>query len=101
MFKTACLLLLAAATNSFAQTHPAAVEAAMPAASTAAYSATISTMTIRAMIMAERPVRGIHLSSWGAGSKPLRRELIKKIKKSVINTVVVAVTHNKKREVVL
>lgn len=43
------------------------------------------------MILAEKPVRGIHLSSWGSGSKKQRGELIRKINSSVINTVVIAI----------
>ncbi len=41
--------------------------------------------------MSQKTVRGIHLSSWGAGSKRIRRELIARIRASVINTVVVAI----------
>ena len=51
----------------------------------------ISTATIRQKILSEKSVRGIHLSSWGSGSRKLRRELIARINNSVINTVVVAV----------
>lgn len=51
----------------------------------------ISTVTIRRQILSEKAVRGIHLSSWGAGSKKLRGELIARINNSVINAVVVAI----------
>jgi len=50
-----------------------------------------STDTIRQKILSQRAVRGIHLSSWGAGSRKLRGELIRKINDSVINAVVIAV----------
>jgi hypothetical protein len=61
------------------------------AASTETRLPIVSTDTIRHKILSQRIVRGIHLSSWGSGSKKLRRELIGRIKNSVINTVVVAV----------
>ena len=51
----------------------------------------ISTDTIRRKILSEKVVRGIHLTSWGAGSKKARRELLAKINNSVINTVVIAI----------
>ena len=51
----------------------------------------ISTSAIRDLVLAERVVRGIHLTCWGAGSAKTRKELIKKISGSVINTVVIAI----------
>jgi len=51
----------------------------------------VSTAAIRKLVLADRQVRGIHLTSWGAGSPRLRGEIIKKISGSVINTVVIAV----------
>ncbi|MCX5786270.1 MAG: putative glycoside hydrolase [Elusimicrobia bacterium] len=51
----------------------------------------ISTETIRQKVLSEKIVRGIHLTCWSAGSAKSRREIIGRIKKSVINTVVVAV----------
>jgi hypothetical protein len=51
----------------------------------------VSTASIRKLVLADRQVRGIHLTSWGAGSPRLRGEMIKKISASVINTVVIAV----------
>jgi hypothetical protein len=36
-------------------------------------------------------IRGIHLTSWGAGSKKFRRQILEKVRDSVINTVVVAI----------
>ncbi len=51
----------------------------------------VSTSTIRKLVLAERRVRGIHLTSWGAGSAKSRKELIKKISGSVINAVVIAI----------
>src|SRR3989339_1353708 len=59
--------------------------------STESHSSAVSTDTIRLQIISQRTIRGIHLSSWGAGSKKIRAELIKKINKSVINAVVVAI----------
>ncbi len=35
--------------------------------------------------------RGIHITSWGAGSRKLRGKLLKNIDKSVINTVIIAI----------
>lgn len=51
----------------------------------------VSTASIRKLVLADRQVRGIHLTSWGAGSPKLRGEMIRKISRSVINTVVIAV----------
>lgn len=36
-------------------------------------------------------IRGIHLTAWGSGSKKFRRQILEKIRDSVINAVVVAV----------
>jgi hypothetical protein len=44
----------------------------------------ISTKTIR-------EIRGIHITSWGAGSKKLRTKLLKNIDNSIINAVVIAI----------
>lgn len=65
-----------------ADSRPAAPEAART---------TVSTAAIRELVAAGRQVRGIHLTCWGAGSARSRQELIKKISRSVINTVVVAI----------
>ncbi len=54
----------------------------------------LSTQTIEIIKekIKEQPViRGIHLTSWVAGSDKLRREIIENIRRTVINTVVVAV----------
>jgi len=60
-------------------------------AGSGAGSHTVSTETIRRTILSQRAVRGIHLNAWGAGSKKARRELLDKIRASVINTVIIAV----------
>lgn len=71
--------------------------ASLPPASAGVQAATetvrvqVSTSSIRELVLADRRVRGIHLTSWGAGSAKTRKELIKKISASVINTVVIAV----------
>ncbi|MBU2572689.1 MAG: putative glycoside hydrolase [Elusimicrobia bacterium] len=113
MLKTLFFLLLGAVTASSAQSSlsTAAVSAQAPLSTAivsaqaplstavvsaqfqagAAASVAVSTTAIREKILSEKPVRGIHLTSWGAGSKKLRAGLIGKIKNSVINTVVVAV----------
>ena len=51
----------------------------------------VSTSAIRELVLADRRVRGIHLTSWGAGSAKTRKELLSRISASVINTVVIAV----------
>jgi hypothetical protein len=51
----------------------------------------VSTTAITELVSAGRQVRGIHLTCWGAGSAKSRKELIRKISGSVINTVVVAI----------
>lgn len=66
------------------------VRAAAPV-STAPAKVQLSTSAIRELVLEQPRVRGIHLTSWGAGSAKLRKELIKKISASVINTVVIAV----------
>ncbi|MCG2725054.1 MAG: putative glycoside hydrolase [Elusimicrobia bacterium] len=38
-----------------------------------------------------KEIRGIHITSWGAGSRKLRTKLLKNIDNSVINTVIVAI----------
>ena len=81
MLHTALFLLLAS--------HPCA--AAGVAAATDTAKVAVSTTAIRELVLADRQVRGIHLTSWGAGSTKLRREMIKKISGSVINTVVIAI----------
>jgi len=60
-------------------------------ASTETLKAPVSTSTIRELVAADRQVRGIHLTCWGAGSARNRKELLRKISNSVINTVVVAI----------
>jgi len=60
-------------------------------ASTETVKASVSTTTIRELVAAQQQVRGIHLTCWGAGSARNRRELIKKISNSVVNTVVIAI----------
>ena len=81
MLYTALLLLLAQTTPVSAQLQP----------STAAPVVQFSTGALKAAIDADRRVRGIHLTSWGSGSAKSRREMLKKISGSVINTVVIAV----------
>jgi hypothetical protein len=44
----------------------------------------ISTETIK-------EIRGIHITSWGAGSKKLRSKLLEKVDNSIINTIIVAI----------
>ena len=46
---------------------------------------------IKEKINSQSIIRGIHLTSWVSGNDKLRREIINKIKNSVINTVVVDV----------
>ncbi|HAT71647.1 MAG TPA: hypothetical protein DCS63_02395 [Elusimicrobia bacterium] len=62
---------------------------AVPSTETA--KTVFSTTTLRELVAADRQVRGIHLTCWGAGSARNRKELIRKISDSVINTVVVAI----------
>ncbi|MEI7483034.1 MAG: putative glycoside hydrolase, partial [Elusimicrobiota bacterium] len=81
MLKIILFLLLAQALPASAKVKPS-VEAAHPS---------VSTTTIRKQILSGRAVRGIHLTSWGSGSKKTRGEIIAKIKNSVINTVVIAI----------
>jgi len=81
MLKTILFLLLA----------PVFPVSAEVRTSTGTQPPSISTDTIRQKILSERAVHGIHLSSWGSGSKKARRALIAKINNSVINTVVVAI----------
>lgn len=81
MLHTALFLLLASLTP---------VSAGVQAA-TETLKVQLSTSAIRDLVLAERVVRGIHLTSWGAGSAKTRRELLGKISGSVINTVVIAV----------
>ncbi|KAF0151845.1 MAG: hypothetical protein FD189_2541, partial [Elusimicrobia bacterium] len=79
--------LLAAAAISAALLAAAAVQPAR-AEGTAQKA---STTAVRQLILAEKPLRGIHLSAWGSGSQKSRRALLDKISNSVINGVVVAV----------
>jgi len=81
MLHTALFLLLASHSP---------VSAGIPAATETA-KVQISTTTLKAAIMADRHVRGIHLTCWGAGSAKSRKELIRKISNSVVNTVVIAI----------
>lgn len=86
--------LIAAAAAGPAMASPAGERAAAPAKDAPAAAAArqeISTAAVRQLILAQRPLRGIHLSSWGAGSAKSRRALLEKISNSVINGVVVAV----------
>ena len=80
MLHTALFLLLASQANA---------AAGIPA-STQPASVAVSTAAIRGLVLADRQVRGIHLTCWGAGSPKLRRDLIKKISGSVVNAVVIA-----------
>ncbi len=81
MLHTALFLLLASP-----------LPAAAPArASSETAKVSVSTAAIRELVAADRKIRGIHLTCWGAGSQKTRRELIKKISNSVINAVVVAI----------
>ncbi len=50
-----------------------------------------SSASIISPIKKLKEIRGIHITSWGAGSRKLRRKLLKNIEKSVINAVVVAI----------
>ncbi|MEW5906666.1 MAG: putative glycoside hydrolase [Elusimicrobiota bacterium] len=79
--------LLAAAAISAALLAAAAGRLA-PAEGTAQKA---STTAVRQLILAQKPLRGIHLSAWGSGSQKSRRALLDKISDSVINGVVVAV----------
>ena len=81
MLHTALFLLLASPGTASAGIH----------AGTDTRKVQVSTTAIRQLVLAERRVRGIHITSWGAGSAKLRRGLIKKISASVINSVVIAV----------
>ena len=81
MLHTALFLLLASAPP---------VSAGVQAATETA-KVQISTSAIRELVLADRQVRGIHLTSWGAGSAKSRKELLKKISNSVVNTVVIAI----------
>ncbi len=104
MLHTVIFLLLASSSHVYARPHAHASTKVKPArppviatqtvsvqASTETVKTEVSTTTIRALVLAGRQVRGIHLTCWGAGSAKSRRELIKKISGSVINTVVIAV----------
>ncbi|MBI4803569.1 MAG: putative glycoside hydrolase [Elusimicrobia bacterium] len=90
MLEIALILLLAAPTASSAQLSLSAADVSGQApVSTASATVAVSTTAIRAKIFSETPVRGIHVTCWGAGLKDRRAGLIGKIKNSVINTVVV------------
>lgn len=80
MLHTGLFLLLASL--------PASPSAA--AAPAAPAKVQVSTAAIRELVLADRKVRGIHLTCWGAGSSRLRKDLVKKIEGSVINAVVIA-----------
>lgn len=47
--------------------------------------------SIRTKIKQQPVIRGIHLTSWVGGNEKLRRDILTKVKGSVINTVVVAI----------
>lgn len=108
MLHTALFLLLACSDPSFAAKHKAARHRAAPRREAAAVRVStgaekaaagrpeparvaVSTTELKGLISAERQVRGIHLTCWGAGSAKTRRDLLKKISGSVINAVVVAI----------
>lgn len=48
-------------------------------------------LSIKEKINQQPIIRGVHLTSWVGGNEKLRKEILDKIKNSVINTVVVAV----------
>lgn len=81
MLKTTLFLLLAAVSRASAEVP----------VSTGSFRLSPSTDTIRQLILAKKAVRGIHLTSWAAGARKTRRDIIAKINGSVINTVVVAI----------
>lgn len=81
MLYTALFLLLASPL-------PAAAPARLPSETA---KVTVSTAAIRELVAADRQVRGIHLTCWGAGSQKTRKELLRKISGSVINAVVIAI----------
>lgn len=92
MFSLLFSLLLGTATASPARVEPSTSPAsAQPRIGDTAATVSISTTAIREKILAEKTVRGIHLTCWGAGSKNQRKKLIARIKNSVINTVVIAI----------
>ncbi|MDO8802977.1 MAG: putative glycoside hydrolase [Elusimicrobiota bacterium] len=91
MLHTALFLLLSGELFSYAQTAAPLPVPPEAQAATETVKVQISTSAIKALILAEKRVRGIHLTSWGAGSDNSRKELIRKISGSVINTVVIAV----------
>ena len=74
-----------------AAAHISTAPAAAAPASTETARVRVSTAEIRGLVLADRKVRGIHLTCWGAGSAKQRRELVDRIKGSVINAVVVAI----------
>lgn len=81
MLHTALFLLLASLPPAFAGVQ----------AATETVRIQLSTSAVRELVLAEPRVRGIHLTCWGAGSARTRKELIKKISDSVVNTVVIAI----------
>lgn len=85
MVLIALFLLLALAPAAVAGTNSPATASTSPA------TVDLSTTAIKALVLADRQVRGIHLTSWAAGSARQRRRMLEKISRSVINTVVVAV----------
>ena len=82
-------LLLAQPVPVSAQNSPS--DSAAPAVLISTLPVSISTDAVKRKILSEKTVRGIHLTCWGAGSSKSRREIIRKISQSVVNTVVGAV----------
>lgn len=79
LLKALCSIALAA---SAAEQNPPSPAPALQTPTTSHYAE---------LLAAPGHVRGIHLTSWGAGSAKLRRQTIAKIKNSVVNAVAVAV----------
>lgn len=50
----------------------------------------ISSEAIRQAVEEKPAIRGVHITAWTAGSELLRTQIIKNIKKTVLNTVVIA-----------
>ena len=50
----------------------------------------ISSESIKEAVEDKPAIRGVHITAWVAGSTPLRTQIINNIKKTVLNTVVIA-----------